>query len=319
MNILVTGATGFVGRILCQKLLTSTLQVRGALLAPKSSESLIAGVEPVTVEPLGLSTSWEHALSGVDTIIHLAARVHVMVECSVDQLGEFRKVNLYGTDLIARQAAQAGVKRFIFMSTIGVNGDNSGDRPYTEGDAPHPHNHYSASKYEAELALQKISQKTGMEVVIIRAPLVYGPRNPGNFLSFLRIVLKSIPLPLASISNRRSLLYVGNLVDALAVCATHPNAAGQTYLVSDGEDVSTPELVRRTASALGVPARLFHFPIPLMMLASKLTGKSAAVNRLTGSLTVDSSKIRNELGWEPPFTMDEGLQATAQWFKKTCY
>ncbi|MBC8017858.1 MAG: NAD-dependent epimerase/dehydratase family protein, partial [Verrucomicrobia bacterium] len=218
-----------------------------------------------------------------------------------------------GTERLALQAAQAGVKRFIFMSTVGVNGNSSGEKSFTESDDPQPHNSYSVSKYEAELVLQRISQKTGIELVIMRAPLVYGPGNPGNFLSLLRLVSKGIPLPFASIKNRRSLIYVGNLVDALATCAVHPAAAGQTYLVSDGEDVSTPELIRRTAAALGVPARLFPLPVSLMRLAGKLTGKSGAVNRLVGSLTVDSTKIRQELGWIPPFTMEEGLAETARW------
>ena len=268
------------------------------------------------IDPLGPDTPWCHALTGVDTVIHLAARVHVMLENAEDPLQEFRLVNTEGTARLAREAAKAGVKRFLFMSTIGVNGDNSGNTPYTESSLPHPHNHYSISKYEAEQVLHQISSETGMEVVILRAPLVYGPGNPGNFLSLLRIISKGIPLPLSSIKNKRSLIYVGNLVDALATCTTHPAAAGQTYLVSDGEDVSTPELIRRTASALDVPARLFPMPPSLMHLAGKLTGKSAAVNRLTGSLTVDSSKIRQELGWKPPFTMEEGLKETAEWFKK---
>ena len=319
MGTLVTGASGFVGSILCRRLLAEGLHVRGTLLESESPLSLPDGVDPVIIEPLGPDTTWQHALSGIHTIIHLAARVHIMKETFTDPLQEFRRINLYGTERLARQAAQTGVKRFVFMSTIGVNGDNSGDRPYSEDDVPHPHNPYSVSKFEAELALQKISQETGMEVVIIRAPLVYGPMNPGNFLSLLQIVSKSMPLPLASIHNNRSLLYIGNLVDALAACATHPNAAGQTYLVSDGEDVSTPELIRRTAAALGVPARLLPVPVSLMRLIGKLTGRSATVNRLTGSLAVDSSKIRRDLGWKPPFTMEEGLQATAQWFKQTCH
>jgi nucleoside-diphosphate-sugar epimerase len=316
VKVLVTGATGFVGRILCQRLLTDSLHVRGTLLASESSCALMERVEPVVIEPLDPDTPWQQALAGVDTIIHLAARVHIMQETATDPLQEFRKVNLHGTERLARQAAKACVKRFVFMSTIGVNGDNSGDRPYTEDDAPHPHNPYSVSKYEAEVALRQISIETGMEVVIIRAPLVYGPGNPGNFLSLLRIVAKGIPLPLAFIDNKRSLIYVRNLVDALATCATHPAAAGQTYLVSDGDDVSTPELIRQTATALGVPARLLPFPVSLMCLAGKLVGKSEAVNRLTGSLTVDSSKIWQELGWKPPFTMEEGLRETAVWFRK---
>lgn len=317
MIILVTGATGFVGRFLCEQLLAEGHTVRGTLLPPEKPSALTTGVKATVVQSLGPDTDWSVALEGVDTIIHLAARVHIMQETASDPLSEFRKVNLQGTEQLARQAAQANVNRFVFMSTIGVNGDNSGDKPYTEGDAPHPHNPYSASKHEAELTLQEITAETGLETVIVRAPLVYGPGNPGNFLSLLRYVSNSVPLPLSSISNKRSLLYVGNLVDALAACATHPVAAGKTYLVSDGEDVSTPDLIRRTASALGVPARLFPFPVSLIKAAGKLAGKSPAVDRLTGSLTVESLKIRQELGWTPPFTMECGLRETAKWYKMT--
>ena len=220
-----------------------------------------------------------------------------------------------GTINIAKQSAALGVKRFVFMSTIGVNGDNSGSIPFTEADEPHPHNDYSLSKYQAELALQEISRETGMEIVIVRAPLIYGPGNPGNFHSLLRIVSRKIPLPLASVANRRSFLYAGNLVDALTLCATHQAAPGRTYLVSDGEDITTPELIRLTARALGVAVWLLPFPLSLIVIAGKLTGKSGAVNGLIGSLTVDSSRIKAELGWQPPFTMEEGLRETAAWFK----
>lgn len=346
-SIFITGATGFVGSGLIKRLVRENVRVTAAVLAGEDAGHLPAAVERVTVEPLSESSDYTTALQDVDIAIHLAARVHIMQETATDPLQEFRKVNLHGTERLARQAAQAGVKRFIFMSTIGVNGDNSGVNPYTESDQPHPHNPYSVSKHEAELVLQRISQETGIEVVIIRAPLVYGLGNPGNFQSLLRIVSKGIPLPLASITNRRSLIYVGNLVDALATCASHPAAAGQTYLVSDGEDVSTPELIRRVAHALKVPARQFSFPTSLMRMAGKIldgnfkfwilnfglfkskTKKpiqnlefkthnrfTGAVNRLTGSLTVDSSKIRRELGWVPPFTMEEGLRETAEWFKR---
>ncbi len=305
-----------MGRSLCSVLQSKGCLVRGSLLPSEFSSSLIQGVEPVVCKPLGPQSSWTSALNGIDTVFHLAARVHIMREIASNPLDEFRKVNTFGTKTLAVQAAAAGVKRFVFMSTIGVNGDNSGDIPYTEIGQPQPHNPYSVSKYEAEQILRKISAETDMEIVILRAPLVYGPGNPGNFLSLLHIAAKRVPLPFASIENKRSLIYVGNLIDALATCATHPAAAGQTYLVSDGEDVSTPELIRRTASALGVPARLIPYPPSLMRIAGKLTGKSAAVNRLTGSLTVDSSKIRRELGWKPPFTMEEGLRETARWYKE---
>ncbi len=312
---LITGANGFIGKHLCLRL-SDEAKLRGTILSDESASSLLKNCEPVSILPISENTDWNDALINVDTVIHLAARVHVMRETSTDPLFEFRKVNLYGTVHLARQAAQAGVRRFVFMSTIGVNGDNSGYKSYMPSDHPKPHNPYSVSKYEAELALQKISLETGLEVVIIRAPLVYGVGNPGNFLSLLRIISKGIPLPLASITNSRSLIYVGNLVDAMALCAVHPIAAGKTYLVSDGEDVSTPELIHRTAKALGVNVRLFPMPISLMRAAGKITGKNGAVNQLTGSLSVDSSRIRQELGWIPPFTMNEGLQKTAEWFKK---
>ncbi|MDD2367408.1 MAG: NAD-dependent epimerase/dehydratase family protein [Desulfuromonadaceae bacterium] len=342
VSYFITGAPGFVGTSLIKRLLQENVRITAAVLAGENSEHLSVAIKRIIVAPLSESSDYTTALQNIDIVIHLAARVHVMQETATDPLQEFRKVNLHGTEQSARQAAQAGVKRFVFMSTIGVNGDNSGDRPYTEGDVPHPHNPYSVSKYEAELALRQISIETGMEIVIIRAPLVYGPGNPGNFLSLLRIVSKSIPLPLASIQNKRSLIYAGNLVDALATCATHPAAVGKTYLVSDGEDVSTPELVRRVACALEVPARLLPLPVSVMKFCARLLDNflfwiwnfvfksktdnsksknqhskfTGAINRLTGSLTVDSSKIRHDLGWVPPFTMVEGLSETAGWFRK---
>lgn len=316
--ILITGASGFVGRALCAKMLAAGWQVYGTLLPSESTAALVLGVDPVVIEPLGPETHLRHVLIGIDIVVHLAARVHVIRETSSEPIYDFRRTNTLGTTNLAREAAEHGVKRLVFMSTIGVNGDNSFNKPYTEVDTPHPHNPYSVSKYEAELALKEISKKTGMDIVIIRAPIIYGPRNPGNFLSLLEVVNKEVPLPLASVNNSRSLIYVGNLVSALAICATHPFAAGQTYLVSDCEDVSTPELISRVAIALGVPARLFPFPVCLMHAVGRLTGKYAAVNRLTGSLTVDSSKIRQDLGWLPPFTMEEGLRDTALWFKQKC-
>lgn len=314
MQLLVTGASGFVGRFLCTRLLAEGCSVRGTLLGSETPASLVKGVEPVLIEPLGSDTPWSQALSGIDTIIHLAARVHIMNDPLADPLTEFRRVNAEGTMHLAREAAKAGVKRFVFISSIKVNGEESATT-YTEVSPTQPTDPYGISKWEAEQGLRSIASETGLEVVVVRPTLVYGPGVKANFFNMMKVVSKSLPLPLGSISNKRSLIYIGNLVDALAICATHPDAAGKTFLVSDGEDISTPQLVMSTAHALGVSARLFPLPLSLMRLAGKLAGKCAAVTRLTGSLTVDSSKIRRELGWKPPFTMEEGLLETAKWFK----
>lgn len=316
MNILITGASGFVGRSLARHLMASGVCVRGTLLASEASTSLVAGVELTRIEPLGPDTAWQHALTGIDTVVHLAARVHVMRENTAEPLAEFRKVNVEGTTRLACEAAKTGVKRLVFVSSIKVNGEES-DSPYHADSLYNPQDPYAVSKMEAEQNLRRVADETGLEVVIVRPPLVYGPGVKANFFKMMQVVQRGLPLPVGSIHNRRSLIYVGNLVDALATCATYPKAVGQTFLVSDGEDVSTPELIRRIASSLGVPARLFSFPVSLMKVVGKLTGKSGAVHRLTGSLTVDSSKIRQELGWTPPFTMECGLRETAAWYKMT--
>lgn len=315
-SILVTGATGFVGRLLCSRLLSEGWNVRGTILATESPSALVASIEPVLIEPLGPDTPWGHALAGVDTVIHLAARVHIMDDPASDPLTEFRTVNGEGTAQLAREAAKAGVKRLVFISSIKVNGEET-TTPYTTNSPPQASDPYGISKWEAELALRHIEAETGLEVVVVRPTLVYGPGVKANFFNMMKVVQRGIPLPLASVTNRRSLIYVGNLVDSLTTCAKHPAAAGKTYLVSDGEDISTPELIRRTARALGVPSRIFPFPLSLLNLAGAVTGKRAAINRLLGSLTVDSSSIRRELEWKPPFSMDEGLAETAAWFKAT--
>jgi len=314
----VTGATGFVGRFLCERLIADGYLVRATLLPTENRTALLTGVEPAVVQSLGSDTDWSTALEGVDTVIHLAARVHIMNDHATDPLTAFRKVNVEGTVRLAVEAARCGVKRLLFVSSIKVNGEET-EVPYTEESPAQPTDPYGISKWEAEIALRQIEAETGLQVVIVRPTLVYGSGVKANFLNMMKIISRGIPLPLASINNKRSLIYVGNLVDALTICAKKPKAAGQTYLVSDGEDVSTPELIRRTAVALGVPARLLPFPVSLMRLAGKLTGKSDAVNRLAGSLTVDSLKIRRELGWQPPFTMEQGLAETADWFMSRNY
>ena len=313
-RILVTGASGFIGRALCARLLADGFLVRGVVRELSRSVSLPQGMKIVPIGSIGPDTDWTDVMNGIDSVIHLAARVHIMQERAMDPLQEFRRVNFHGTERLARQAAQSGVKRFVFMSTIGVNGSTSGSRAFNESDDLGPHNPYAVSKLDAELGLREISAKTGMEVVVVRAPLVYGPGNPGNFLRLLNAVANGWPLPVAAINNRRSLIYLGNLIDAVMRCITHPRAAGQVYLASDGDDVSTPELIRRVAAALGRRARLFPFPPALMHMAGNLLGKSAAIESLLGSLTIDSGKIRRELEWKPPYSMEEGLKETAEWY-----
>jgi len=310
---LITGANGFAGRSLCAEMLRRGWQVRGAVRSP---DRLPEGVEVVAVGEIDGDTDWTDALRGVDVVVHLAARVHVMKENAADPLAEFLRVNLHGTENLARQAARAGVKRFVYVSSIGVNGKlNNKSSPFTGADDPHPHNAYSDSKWQAEQALHRISQQTGLQVVIVRPPLVYGPTAKGNFPRLLAAIDKGFPLPLKRANNLRSLVYVGNLVDALIACATHPAAAGQTYLVRDGEDVTTATLVEKIAGALGRNGRSFYFPPGLLRAAAALLGRAEQVDSLFGSLRVNDEKIRSELSWTPPYSMEQGLRATADWYR----
>lgn len=313
MRCLVTGADGFVGQYLCAELLRQGQSVRAAV---RSASPSIDTIEVMAVGTIDGETNWTDALYGMDVVIHLAARVHVMKDVSVDPLAEFCKINVAGTEQLARRAAESGAKRFVYVSSIKVNGEQtSATQPFTELDEANPQDPYGISKWQAEQALQRIAQETGLEVVIVRPPLVYGPEVKGNFAQMLKVLAKGIPLPLASVRNLRSLIYVENLVDALITCATHPTATGQTYLVSDGEDISTPDLLRQLGVAIGHPARLFPCPPALLKLAGRLTGKGEQIERLLGSLRVDSSKIRRELNWTPPYTLEQGLRATADWYR----
>lgn len=342
MKFLITGANGFVGKQLCVELLRQGQSVRAVV---RIANFPVENIEAVAVSVIDGRTDWSNALRGVDVVIHLAARVHVMHDNAADPLAEFRKVNLHGTANLAQQAARAGVKRLVYVSSVKVNGESTLSPPstrplvlsavegsgqakpsprgggeqaiFTEADIPSPHDPYAVSKLEAEQALHRVAQETGLEVVVIRPPLVYGPGVKGNFAQMLAVVALGIPLPLASVRNQRSLLYVGNLVDVLIVCATHLSAAGQTYLVSDGADISTPDLLRRLAVAMEVPPRLFPCQPSLLRLAGKLSGKSEQIERLLGSLQVDSDKIRRDLNWQPPYSLQQGLQATADWYRNT--
>jgi len=303
-NILITGATGFLGLRLsaalhCALESTLTIAVRRPIAIPSDRLVEVAGLDA--------STDWSEAMVGQQVVIHCAARAHVMRTEVADPLAEYRRVNVDGTLNIARHAAAAGVKRFIFISSIGVNG-NINTRPFTEDDTPNPAELYAQSKWEAELGLWEIQRETGMALVIIRPPLVYGPNAPGNFGSLMRWVEKGVPLPLGAIHNQRSLVAIDNLVDLIITCIDHPVAANQVFLAGDGQDLSTTELLRGLAKAAGKPSRLIPIPRWMLMLSATLLGKRAVAQRLLGSLQVDISKARDLLGWEPPISVEEGLR-----------
>lgn len=312
-SCLVTGWDGFVGRALCARLLRSDWRIRGTARTAGFEERRPEAFETVNADLIGPEQPWRQALSGIDLVIHLAARVHVMKDSAADPLAAFRLTNVVGTERLARLAASRGAKRFVYLSSVKVNGEGA-ERPYSEADAPAPEDPYAVSKFEAEQSLRAVARETGLELVILRPPLIYGPGVKANFLRLLRLIDKGVPLPLASVRNRRSLIYLGNLIDAVVQCAMHPKAAGKTYLVSDGEDVSTPELIARVGAALGSPARLVPFPPFAFHLAARLLGRPGAARRLFGSLAVDSSQIRKELGWASPCTMAQGLSQTAKWY-----
>ena len=318
--VLVTGANGFIGSALCRRLRDTGMPVRGGvrdrsnILRDGGSEA--GGFDWVVLHDHSTDAETEQVLNGARAVIHLAARVHMMDDQSADPIREFRRVNTDWTERLARAAARQGVRRFVYMSSIKVNGEES-KIPFTEQDAPNPQDPYGISKWEAEQALAAVSSETGLETVMVRSPLVYGPGVGGNFLQLLNVLRRGFPLPLALVKNRRSLIFRGNLVDALIHCTQDTRAAGRTYLVSDGEDLSTPELIRRIAKASGVSARLWNVPLPLLRLVGQVLGKSMVIDRLLGSLQIDSSRIRRELDWHPPCSVDEGLAETAAWFSGT--
>lgn len=309
VKLLITGASGFLGRHLCAAAVGKGIPIRRAVRRSTGSGDWGMG-------DISGKTDWSAALKGVDTVIHLAGRVHIMQDHGNHLLAEFRRVNAEGTFNLAIQAARAGARRFIFISSSKVNGEMTLPRiPFTTNDKPAPVGPYALSKYEAEQTLQTVNGKTGLEIVIIRPPLIYGPGAKANFRKLIEAVDRGIPLPFGSIQNRRSFLSLTNLVDLIYRCVEHPKAAGATFLASDGEDVSTPELVRRIAKALGRPAKLLPVPEWLMKLGGTITGKSAEVERLCGSLQIDSSKARRVLGWTPRCSMEEELRRVAEWWK----
>ena len=304
---LITGAAGFVGGAVSTEFIQRHYRVRGVV-----RNIFRSGSEPyelIEIKGIGLDTDWSYALDDVSFVVHLAARVHIMHDTATDPLTAFRAVNVEGTLNLARQAAAAGVKRFVFISSVKVNGERtSSGNAFAEADTPNPQDAYGLSKHEAEQGLRQLSADTGMEVVIIRPPLVYGPGVTANFAALMRAVQRGWPLPLGAVHNQRSLVALDNLVDFIVTCVTHPQAANQTFLVSDGQDLSTTELVRGMAQAAGVPARLLPVPVWALKAGASLLGKGDAVQRLCGNLQVDMSKARILLGWVPPVSVEEGLR-----------
>lgn len=320
MKALVTGSNGFVGRAVWQRLnATSGVQavgsVRGAVadIWPSDTVGMV-----VSVGDLSAQTEWSEALLGVDAVVHAAARVHIMRDTAVDQVTAFRALNVDGTLNLARQAAVVGVKRFVFISSVKVNGESTlPGRAFTESDARNPQDAYGQSKHEAELGLRQLAEDTEMEVVIIRPPLVYGPGVKANFAALMRAVQRGLPLPLGAVHNQRSLVALDNLVDFIVTCISHPQAANQIFLVSDGHDLSTTELVRGMAQAIGVPARMLPVPVWALQAGATLLGKDDAVQRLCGNLQVDISKALNLLGWVPPMSVEEGLRRVVAGLEKS--
>lgn len=299
--IAVTGANGFVGAAVVAALARSGRAVRPLGRAP--------GADMVAVGDIGPDTDWSQALQGVTCVIHCAARVHVMKETQADALAAFRSVNAAGTQRLAEQAATAGVKRLVLVSSVKVNGEaTQPGMPFRASDAPAPQDAYGQSKWEAEQALWAVCQSTGLEGVVVRPPLVYGPGVRANMARLMKLVASGLPLPLGGIRNRRSLVALDNLSDLLVRCTDHPEAAGRSFLVSDGEDLSTPDLIRQMAQAMGRSARLLSIPTSLLRLGARITGQQAEVARLVDSLQVDLTPTRDTLGWAPPVSVLEGLQ-----------
>lgn len=312
-RILVTGSQGFIGRALCRALAGRGYGVTGTVRGFGDDPDRPDGVDVHATGDLEAFADWRALLVDVDVVIHLAARVHIMGENSADALDTYRRANVAVTEKLLRASVSAGVRRFVFLSSVKAMGEG-GPEVYTETSAAKPTDPYGISKLEAEQVVRSVGRETGIETVILRLPLVYGPGVRANFYRLMRLVDKGIPLPLAGVKNRRSMIYRENLVDALRVCLHHEKAAGETFLVSDGEDVSTPGLIRGISGAMGRKPCLLPFPPALLKMAGMLAGKRQEAERLLGSLSVDISKIRNSLDWVPPYTVQQGIARTVAWY-----
>lgn len=311
-NILMTGASGFIGQALSKYLVANNYHVTEAVRRSKKTEEISSNlVKRLNIGDISLDIDRKEQLNAIDCIIHLAGRAHVNNDASEDPLLEFRKVNTAGTLNLANSAVAAGVKRFIFLSSIGVNGNQS-DTPFTEQDTPNPVEWYAISKLEAEIGLKEIAKTSNMDVVIIRPPLVYGMNAPGNFSKLWKAVMKGLPLPLGAIHNKRSFIAIDNLVDLIKTCIQHPNAAGQTFLASDDNDLSTTEFIKLIANSAKKPIRLLPMPASLIKIMASILGKSAMAQRLCGSLQIDISHTKKTLDWCPPVSVKAALQKIAE-------
>lgn len=309
-HLLVTGANGFVGKVLCKELLKHNYSVRAAIRQGVIFDDCS---DTVTIPVIGADTDWSAALAGVDVVFHLAARVHIMNDSASNPLAEFRKANVDATLNLAKQAVTAGVKRFVFISSVKVNGEFTNiDEPFKETDLPMPDDFYGLSKYEAEQGLLALAKETGLEVVIIRPPLIYGAGVKANFASMLRVLKKGLPLPLGAIHNKRSFVYIGNLVSFLLLSINHPKAVNQIFFVSDGQDLSTTELLKICAKSFNIKVWLIPVPSRLITVVASILGKSDIAQRLCGTLQIDISKAKNMLGWRPVVTVLDGLEATTK-------
>ncbi len=310
-RVVVTGAGGFVGRALCQSLEEARYDVTRIV---RRNEPQFTGSNFSVVPDIGGNTNWNSILRDHNCVIHLAARVHVMDKTLADPWNEYLQTNVNGTLNLAQQAAAAGVKRFIYISSVKVNGESTSGKPFRPEDKPAPVDFYGQSKYEAEKGLKKIEAETGLQIVIIRPPLVYGPEVKANFLKLLKWIHKGLPLPFGAIHNKRSFIYIANLIHFIIKCVSYPGAAGETFLVSDGVDLSTPDLIRKMGSYMNRATLLIPIPVSFLELTGRALARRSELDRLCGSLQVDISKTAQLLKWNPPFSQEVGLEKTVAWF-----